>query len=473
MKSARLLLAVALASSACHDERSATHPAGRTVASADARPLASAPRPPAYDPSTFALTLVAVTGGLADLRVWDKTRVFVDAGVFLYEARDEGLVRLGDAKAYAHDAFGDDLVGLRVRAPMRMSGYRRMELRGERLLVAEGDVVRSWDGSRWTVATDVALKTVSRDRLDEGYLRDESPPPDAGLQPKGCRLVLSADDGTYATCENAPFAVMDVSAAAPANGWIGRPIVERRTFLDHVAGARLAVARDGALWFAEEPPLRRATPDGSVSVVDVPAARPELWYPTFRGQRPEMMSAVLAHTAKGLEYWQDTHLTPAPTTRSRRGGIVGLVPKRDGTVWVALAQSGEGPTEIYRWGPLPAKPTMPLHVGSDFDQQVEIRNAVGVRPWRDDCPQAFVVGGDDLASREAAIAPLAELAEAKAIGLHAVEGVLGDRRVRGVLLYLKKPEAGTAELAKLVAKLGAAIGSSESTCSVPNVTRIL
>ena len=161
--------------SACHGRRPSADARTPTVArtpvvDASSRPREPPPAAPALDPATFTLRVVAALAAPAQLHAWGPSRVIVDTGLFVYEARDEGLVLLGEPADYAHDAGGEDLVGLASRPPPR-TGWgtesRRIAATDGRLLVAENRTVRAWDGARWRIARDVDPNDVVYDTADE------------------------------------------------------------------------------------------------------------------------------------------------------------------------------------------------------------------------------------------------------------------------------------------------------------------
>lgn len=185
------------------------------------------------------------------------------------------------------------------------------------------------------------------------------------------------------------------------------------------------------------------------------------------------MSAV----RDGDRYWQSTRLEPAPNELTPRG-VLSFAPDADGSVWIQAhaspkeARWGTRFSIVYRYG---TGDVVPIAIGTLFDQQVEIRNAMGIHPWSPSCPQAFVMettsDESPLASADLARA-LAE-ARRKKIAASIVEGRFGTRSVRGVLLHHAAPRVDQRQFAGLVANVVKLTGGGQPSCSVPNVTKML
>jgi hypothetical protein len=370
---------------------------------------AGAPASQPLDTSTFTVRVVAALAAPVELHAWGESRVAVDAGLFVYEAKDEGLVLLGEPAEYAHDAGGDDLVGLATKPPPRTgwgSESRRITSGGERLLVAESDTVRAWDGARWRVTHDVDPSDVTHDK------REEAP---------------------------------------------------------------MAVSRDGAVWSARGAHVYRAPDGGPATEVALPEPEATLARPHFVGEFPDILTAVHAMTPSGVKYWQSTWLETPPVL-GRWSEVVQIAPKRDGTVWIVRMARGDSihwSTVLYRWGPPRVTASV---VGTVFDQQVAVRNARGARPWDPKCPQAFVVAAGDASAARTAVSALAKRQAKRNIAVHLVEGRLGERVVRGVLLYAREPFIRPLVFGAAVDEADALVsggGPTERTCSVPVVTREL
>lgn len=408
------------------------------------------------------LRVVALMSDRAIMRAWEKDRLVIDAGVLLYGPRAGGLAVLGRLRDYALDEGGDDLVGLASRAPLRAPPARRVATHpGRVILVSRSAVgwwdVRGWDGARWSNA-DVDPDSISDAFFEDGFFSD------------GCKPVLTAEEqGAYATCPNAPLVrIVSVGVTAPI---VLAGLSELRY------GKPVAVARDGAIWFSSGDHLRRVGPDGRTTDLPLPLPSAELSRPHFTGEYPEQMTAVYTKDKKPgsqLRYWQSTRLSSPLPVRSPE--VTKIVPLADGSVWFSADTDPRARhVVVYRYGP--GEPAA-IAVGTPFDQQVEIRNAAGLRPWKPSCPQAFVAAADpkrSLASWSSTVKATLDEARRRKVAAHLVEGRLGDRTVRGVLLYLTTPDADASALARATATLttqlsGEGGGAADAFCSVPVVT---
>lgn len=464
----------ALAGIACHA------PKPRDGARRAEAPM-PAPTPSVASPAPFDLRLVATLGAPARIHAWGGARLVLDAGVLLYEASDAGLTLLGTPNDYAHDARGNDLVGLATRPPLRTDWgkeHRRVRVDERGVLVAEGDVVRAWDGSRWRVRGDIRPESVASWREDEDAVPDPLPG-DLAPAPTGCRAIPSADGHGYVTCRGAPFVPLRVAPEDRGRSayFSGRAARDARASSPGLhTDSPKAVARDGALWFAEDGALRVAAMGD--------AARDLAWPggdsrggPRYVGEFDDIPTGVTALVGGAPRYWQATWLEaePAPAPRDRRV-VTQILPMSTGSVWIVVSERVDSihwSAWLYRWGPAVDAAPAPSDLGTVFDQQVRIRDAVGPRPWERSCPQAFV---------EAELAPEALVATVRAIdaregsrvAVHIVEGAVGERPVRGVLLYLRAPSSEEAPLDRIVSAVAAAGQGATAPrwCSVPVVTRV-
>lgn len=388
------------------------------------------------------LRVVAVMGADARLRAWGKDRLVVDAGLFVYGPRAGALALLGSPRDYAIDRGGDELVGPESRSLLIGPARHVAPWPQQVVLVTRSATwwdVRGWNGTRWGQA-DVDPERVGETDFEDGYFSG------------GCKPVLTADAAAYTTCGNSLHRIVEVGRTEPIE------VAGLSTFR---AEMPVAVAHDGAMWFGSDDHVRRVTPDGRVTDLVLPMPSGEL-------SRPGFVSELTGT-------WQSTRLEPArPTLRPKLSKIV---PLTDGSVWL-LAHSVHPARRaiIYRHGP--GEPA-PIVVGSRVDQQIELRNALGVRPWKASCPQAFVAAVDPkrpLASWADTVRATLDDARRHEISAHLVEGKLAERTVRGVVLHLSGPNADPGALARatttLVTQLGGAGGApAEAFCSVPVITQ--
>ena len=388
------------------------------------------------------LRVVAVLGADAHLRAWGKERLVVDAGLFVYGPRAGALALLGSPRDYAIDRGGDDLVGPDSRSPLHGPARHLSPWPQQVVLVTRSATwwdVRGWNGTRWGQA-DVDPERVGETDFEDGYFSG------------GCKPVLTADAAAYTTCGDSLQRIVEVGRSEP----IG--VAGLSTFR---AEMPVAVAHDGAMWFGSDDHVRRVTADGHVTDLVLPVPSAEL-------SRPGFVSAFESET------WQSTKLEPArPALRPKLSKIV---PLTDGSVWLlAHSPSPARRSIVYRHGP--GEPA-PIVVGSPTDQQLEVRNAVGVRAWKASCPQAFVAADDPkrpLASWADTVRATFDDARRHKVSAYLVEGKLAERTVRGVVLHLSEPRADQRALARatatLVAQLGGAGGApAEAFCSLPVVT---
>lgn len=448
-----------------------------TIGDAGANASLLPPTPPAVPP---ALRVAAVMYGRgARLKAWEKDRAIVASGLFVYEATKAGLVRLGELHDYADFAGGDDLVGLDTRPPpFGLSVHphpTRLLLRAPRT----SSEVREWKVDHWAPAPDVDPQRLSEVEHTDGFFSDGPPAPPGELSPKGCKPILTADDDAYGTCSNAPFVKLYVDPADLARTppvWAGRFVQDARTFAAGLEfDAPMAVARDGALWFATRPvsggppTMHRIDPNGARTALDLPRPDARLARPSFVGETPESMSA--SYDRRADRYWQSTKLDAAPVDLEALE-VVRIVPVRDGAVWiqaVATAKNESWPRHlslVYRFG---SGDHPAVTIGSPFDQQVELRNAGSARAWSDGCPQGFI----STTASEADLQPILGGAAKKKVAARLVEGAFGSRAVRGVLLYHLAPNVDAKVLGELVARIARIAGAGQSSCSVPTPTRVL
>ncbi len=249
----------------------------------------------------------------------------------------------------------------------------------------------------------------------------------------------------------------------------------------------MAVAEDGAIWSAREPSpsgpnleILRTARDGTSERFVLP--RPENLPP----QPTYASGETLVKTKKGENYRRWATLSIHLEADGGDHRWTTAIAPTGGDAWV-LVQEAHGAVTLYRIGSGNAQ--APMLIGSEEDQQNEVRNARGVRRWIGHCPQVFVtlasapVGQPlpvDAWSKREMLANLV----GKAMGKKAeylqraalTEGRLGDRRAFGVLLWRAVPEVGEAGMeaaahAIIEAFTDNPVSPPEASCTAPVLER--
>jgi len=434
----------------------------RTVVDGGTTALDGSSAPPTAA-SPFTLQVVArVAGDTSRLHAWGDNAVLLDAALFAYVGRGDALRLLGDIASYAHDVTGDDLVAYGAGSP----SFAYLE----RLRIADGMPVlltrtetRTWDGARWNVGPATTVDSpppapepeVVKD-VDGTVVRLHGQEVEVDGTKEECELVPARDGHVYGTCREGKVQLI----MRTPGGW-GRVERLRATMLS--SPVRLAVARDGAVWFHDKVTgLTRVMPDGRKGTMTLPDPDPSLARPMYLGSSPDLT----VKAEGGARFWQSTVIKEPVVSTSIRS-VQNLVPLADGSVWgLGYERSaGEG-LVVFRYGP---GQSAPFVIGTAFDQENEIRNAKPPRPWDGRCPQIFV-SLDPAAHPKEVKAAL--LARKRRLSVDVIAGRLFDTKVTGVLLARAEPEAGQATLEAAAAPL-LALEGAEAFCTAPVLERLL
>jgi len=409
LRGSALLFALAALAPLPACARAAT-PEARHGGQEGARSREAQPAAPTPPAAAPSTRLLAISAQrLLDVQSLPGGGFVVDAKVLVYAATARGpLALVGDLASYADLRGGDDLVGAGSTPPAR---ERVLELGGGEISVATDATLRRWNGTTWTVTRAAGSR--------------------------------------------------------------------RRQYREETN----VVARDGATWTWSESRLERRDAGGETRRIALPAPPTSRTLPSFHGSMEGQMSAVFDRRGGGPpRYWQETHLELQPPAtvlpELQPEAVLQVVPLDDGSVVVvAYSHNDKRFTQakmlVYRWGQNDGAETdEPLFIGTTFDQQIAVRNAVPPRPYVPTCPQAFVPleGATDPATRKR-IAEEARRAERARVAITLVAGRFDTPTVvEGALIHATRPE-GEREVSRFVTALGSRSGGA--TCSVPTVVRYL
>ena len=486
----------------------------------------------------FTIDVVGRTTGHARFMTTEDRRLWLDATLFVYAATNDGtLQRIGEPKDYAPmvPELSDDLAGYDAH---RRTPYRTLALEGEKLVVTDRasheEHAFLWDGTAWkptTAKTDADLHAralaemedagvkpapgwSSRHRLPDGrfiFLYNDSSHAEqvAIVKPGGAtiatRPITTLPGGGvigHESCEFIPSARdEDVHLACSVTTrdtyeWsrhVLRLEGEKWTRLDLPAStersSHYAVDREGGLWFGEgRTPLTlvRRAPDGTIEKLAIPRA-------DFRVARPSYRADTIAtqtNEQQGydkLRYWVTARIESGDP--GEPSWLQSIAVRPSGDIWFLVGEHGF--TQLVVRASREPGPQRPVTVGSDVDQENQLRSEKPPRAWVGHCPQLFVrlARAKDLASL-----PIERLTAERNVvteltqkfappggytaAARLVTGTLGGEAVAGVVLIRSMPDAKEADLEKTARAVVERFTTNPASpppvfCSLPVLDRLL
>ncbi len=473
-----------------------------TVAPPDAGADAGAPRPYAgpFEAHVVARSLawrtrlVARPNGIPVL----------DAGIFRYELTADGRAeRIGDFASYVKQMPPDD---------DSLGGYDVQTPPGRFAFPTTSEVEYEWPDVR-----------AASEPWQEAHARDEIDAP-AGIEGGEYRRAV---DGTGILLARAPDGNAPVSVVAPRESKDGTLLrfpdldpargtdckhmpswqkahvlcssrsndVDVTTVYRLVGDARAGkwervrisdeltherfmgvVGHDGTLWLGVRDGIVRVATNGAVDTIMLPMADAKLARPYYFGSE----SFALPGVAQINE-----NEAPQEARRFER------VPRRDGEAWV-IAVDGSARVLVHLSRPAIAPLPDALPIGTETDQRNEIRNSRPPVVWVGHCAQLFIAlakqradgsfASESVWSRETTIAAAMKKSLGKVSARTSVpngalvEGLLGGRRVAGVLVWRGNPSVSEELLEKSVRALAEELTSvtglpPDITCTAPVLER--
>lgn len=497
------------------------------AAQKDAGTTAQPPRPP----KAFQIDIVARTSKLARMHRAEDGKLFVDTGLWIYEAGPGGaLRRLGDPAAYSPfvPALSDDMVGYEATA---VRHGRTLRVDGTRVVLQGFEAGKfrayAWDGRAWisegveadpyertpTIPADagivappeydearalrdgrwVFLRNGPTD-LDEAYIVTpngatvhqplfESLSDGGALERSSCHFLSAEDGGAYVSCALFARGSYDRSEHVlrlEGDKWvrIDIPASNEPRF------GQLAVDTEGALWFAEgTTPLAilRRTRDGAIEKFSLPRAEWSIARP-FYGQ--DTIATESPRRGPDYRLWRVGYIEEAPPADPAY--LHEVIPLPNGDVWFAVSEHGSA--QLFLRASRDGRAPEPIAIGSPADQVNVLRNERPPREWVGHCPQVFVrlarakddasLRVDELLADRAEIEKLAAPLPDRIAETKIVTGTLGGEAVAGVIVMRSFPDAKEAVFEKVVRAIVDRFTTNPAApppvfCTLPVLTRAL
>ena len=347
-------------------------------------------------------------------------------------------------------------------------------------------------------AADGTTVLLARDSKSETYVTFVAPPnsrhvtrrPIDGLDPARrsvtCEHVPSWER-PHLLCRSWRDGITSVHRLA-GERWELVPIPSEGEDLTHLRVG--AVGPDGALWLGlRGGRLFRLAANGAAETFEMPRADAALARASYVATETFLLPASTAKTNPaalpfgdpGLRRWVRIGIA-AGTAPEASSSIQQIVPRADGEAWVLTTESRGAHVLVHMSRPAIAPLSEPLVVGTDADQRNELRNLKEPVTWVAHCPQLFVTlareradgsfGAEGVWSREPQIAAVVKKVIGKprpeAPRSMIVEGLLGGRRVAGVLVWRPEPTATEDLLEKTATALADEL--SPMTGATPHIT---